>query len=167
MTLRDERSILAIDPTKRGLAFVFFEHGELIDWGTRECERRVEAMLALLDVLMNNCAPDVLVLEDGSAPGCMRRVRVREFLRAAVNHGRRRGLSVLAIARTKVREMWRRRGCTTKQAIATNIAEHFPELAHLVPPPRKLFADEPERIRLFDALTLLLAVSDPTSSVGR
>lgn len=167
MTLRDDRSILAVDPTKRGLAFVFFEHGELIDWGTRSCGRALKDSLALLDLVANNCAPDVLVLEDAAAPGCMRRARVREFLRAAGAHGRRRGLAVLSVARQKVREAWRQRGCTTKQAIAANIADHFPELTHLVPPPRKLFADEPERIRLFDALTLLLAVTDHSSSVGR
>jgi hypothetical protein len=165
MTLRDSRPILAIDPTKRGLAFVFFEDGELIDWGTRECPRRIDAMLRLLDVLIDHCGPDVLVLEDGLADGCVRRARVREFLRWAARHAGRRDLVIAAVARREVREVWRKRGCTTKQAIAASVITHFPELAHLLPPPRKLFADEPERIRLFDALSLLLAVTDFASSV--
>lgn len=167
MILSDRRPILAIDPTKRGLAFVFFEQGELIDWGTRSCGRQLKDGVALLDTIVNTSGSDVIVLEDSSAPGCVRRARIREFLRMAAAYARRRGLLVLTIARREVRDMWRERGCNTKQAIAASIAQHFPELSHLVPPARKIFADEPERIRLFDALTLLSAVTDLPSVVGR
>ena len=167
MMLSDRRPILAVDPTKRGLAFVFFEQGELIDWGTRSCGRQLKDGVALLDTIVNTSAADVLVLEDSSAPGCMRRARIREFLRMAAAYGRRRGLVVFPIARREVRTMWRERGCNTKQLIATSIAQHFPELSHLVPPVRKIFTDEPERIRLFDALTLLSAVTDLPFRVGR
>jgi hypothetical protein len=165
--LEDPRAILGVDPTKRGLAFVVFEHGELIDWGTRRCGREPTEALSALNVLLRECATELLVLEDHAADGCLRRARIREFLRAARLRCRRRGIVVISVSRRQIRDGWRASGHTNKQAIAARLANDYPELLHLVPPPRRLFMDEDERLQIFDALTLVLALSDPTIPVGR
>jgi hypothetical protein len=152
---------------KRGLAFVWFERGELIDWGTRSCGREPKAGRALLDVLVNVSAADIVVLEDPDAEGCLRRAHIKQFLRVAAAHARRQGLRVVKVARRDVGMIWRDRGSSTKQAIAAKLADHFTELRHLVPPPRKLFMDEVARLQIFDALTLVLAAFDRAGSVGR
>jgi hypothetical protein len=167
MKLRDHRSILGVDPTKRGLAFVFFERGELIDWGSRKCGRELKNGLALLDVLVGTSAADIVVFENPDAEGCLRRARIRQFLRVAVAHATRQGLRVITVARREVRRTWRSRGSSTKQAIAAKLADELPELRHLVPLPRKVFKDEVARLQIFDALSLVLAASDRTPSVGR
>ena len=58
--IADQRSIVGVDPGSRGLAFVFFERGTLLDWGTR---RRDGDELALLDRLLDRCNAEVLVLK--------------------------------------------------------------------------------------------------------
>ncbi len=161
MKLRDRRSILGIDPTKKGLAFVFFERGELVDWGQRYCGSRIKDELALLDLLLNTSGANVLVLENPNARGCCRRARIRELLRAAVELAKSRRVAIVRVSRRDVRALWRSRGHPTKQAVATFVAaQYLPELRHLVPPPRKLFMDEDLRLKVFDALTLVLAASD-------
>lgn len=167
MKLRDSRSILGVDPTKRGLAFVFFEHGDLIDWGTRSASRDPADILIALDELVNVHGADLVVLEDPDAKGCQRRARVRQFLRVAIARLRDRNVAMVIKPRREIRERWKTRGASTKQSVASLLAVEFPELRRLVPPPRKVFMDEDERLQIFDALTLVLAATDQTSEVGR
>src|SRR5437762_2572240 len=108
--LADPRSIVGIDPTSRGLAFVFFEHGRLLDWGTR----RGSDELALLDRILNDCPAEMLVLEDPDAPRCERRQRMRQFLRDLARHAGKRGLSVVTVPRINVRRTWALQGVTRK-----------------------------------------------------
>jgi hypothetical protein len=161
----DNRSLVGIDPTPRGLAFVFFERGELLDWGTWRDDGRE---LGLLDRLLDGCAADVLVLEDPAGPLCQRRPRMRQLLRVMARHGRARGLEVRMVAREDVRREWAAQGLRRKDAIASQVAKRFPELAPLVPRPRKSYRSEEARAQIFDAVSLVLhacSVSDKLSRV--
>lgn len=151
--ISDERAILALDPGSRGLAFVAFEGGELIDWGT--CgEGRPPG--DSLDRLLDRYRSDVLVIEDGNAPGSERRPAVRRLLETLARRAERRGTLVVRVPRRTVRESWVEHGFTRKEAVAEALAESFPELAPIVPPRRKAWQPERPRIDIFDALTLLL-----------
>lgn len=156
MILRDTRSIVGIDPTPRGIAFVFFEAGELLDWGHLEGEANDEAQLALLDRVIDGCAADVLVMEDGAARGSKRKPRMRHVLRLFAAHAKKREIVVAKVARADVQAVWSDRGVTTKEATAAAIAEIIPFLRDLVPPKRKIGANEAERVNIFDALSLVL-----------
>jgi hypothetical protein len=156
MTLRDPRSIVGIDPTPRGIAFVFFERGELLDWAHHEDEPADAVQLALLDRILDGCAADVLVLEDPDADRSKRKPRMSHILRLFAKHARQRGVEVRSIARADVHDAWTKRGLTTKEAVAGAIAELLPELAHLVPPKRKTGHNEADRINIFDAASLVL-----------
>jgi hypothetical protein len=165
--LRERRSIVGIDPTPRGIVFVFFERGELLDWGHRSGKLDVAAQLAIVDRLIDGCAADVLVLEHPDATGCRRRPRVRSLLRAIQRHGQARQVAVMLVARHEVRRVWQARGVNRKDVAAAAMAKDFPSLASLVPPRRKSHMNEDPRVNIFDALSLVLAAFDRSSSVGR
>ncbi len=151
--LIDLRAILGIDPTKRGLAFVYFENGRLIDWGIRHAGNEVANFAAIL----NLCPADVIVLEDPSAERSERRPQMRKALLRLARAAEARGLVALNVSRFEVRRSWRERGVTRKHAVAKAIAEEFPALEVFVPRPRiKAYMDEEARVQVFDAASLLL-----------
>jgi hypothetical protein len=154
MVLSDRRSIVAIDATTRGLAFVFFENGELLDWGERV--RSTGEELGAVDALIDGCAADVLVIEDPDAPGCKRRPRVRELLRQIARHARRRSVTIVLVSRAEARKAWGERGLRNKEAIAAAVATRFSELSAIVPPRRKPGWNEDPRVNIFDAASLVL-----------
>ena len=156
MRLRDHRSIVGIDPTPRGIAFVFVERGLLMDWGTLEDDPEDGVQLALLDRILDGCAADVLVLEDPDADASKRKPRIVHLLRVFAKHARARGLEVVKVARRAVHDKWAERGLTRKEAVAAEIAEFLPELGPLVPPKRKKWANEADRVNIFDATSLVL-----------
>ena len=151
--IADQRSIVGVDPCSRGLAFVFFERGMLLDWGTR---RRDGDELALLDQLLDRCNAEVLVLEDPDAPRSERRPRVRRLLRLMARHAAERGVTVQTVCRYDVRQAWAARGRTTKHAVAAEIGTMFPEIEPLVPRIRKVFNAEQARADIFDSVSLVL-----------
>jgi hypothetical protein len=153
--LVDQRSIVSVDPGSRGLAFVFFERGMLLDWGTR---RRDGDELALLDQLLDRCNAEVLVLEDPDAVRSERKPRVRRLLRLMARHAAERGISVQTVSRYEVRQAWAARGSTRKHAVAAEIGTMFPEIEPLVPRIRKAYNAEQDRADIFDAVSLVLHV---------
>jgi hypothetical protein len=151
--LTDPRAILGIDPTKRGLAFVFFENGRVIDWRIRHAGTDI----ANLDAILRLCPADVIVLEDPNAERSERRPQMRTTLSRLARGAERRGLLVVKVSRFEVREGWRERGVTRKHAVARTIAEDFPALEVFVPRPRiKPYMDEEARVQVFDAASLVL-----------
>jgi hypothetical protein len=151
--LIDPRAILGIDPTKRGLAFVFFENGRLIDWGIRHAGNEI----ANLEAILKLCPADVVVLEDGSAERSERRPQMRKVLSRLTRAAERRGLEIVWVSRFAVRCAWRERGVTRKHTVAKAIAEEFPALEVFVPRPRiKAYMDEEARVHVFDAASLVL-----------
>jgi hypothetical protein len=160
--IADQRSIVSVDPGSRGLAFVFFERGMLLDWGTR---RRDGDELAVLDQLLDRCNAEVLVLEDPDAPRSERRPRVRRLLRLMARHAAERGVTVLTVSRFAVRYAWACRGRTRKQEVAVEIGAMFPEIEPLVPRIRKVFNAEQARADIFDAVSLVLHAFPTQASI--
>jgi hypothetical protein len=153
MNILRGRSVVAIDPTTRGIAFVFVENGAVMDWGER---MRSPSELCIVDSLIDGYAADVLVLEDVDARGCERRPRIRAVLRKIVRHAVRRGVRVIAVAREDVRQAWLARGATNKETVASMIGARYPELSSVMPPPRKPGTNEDPRVNIFDAASLIL-----------
>lgn len=149
----DQRSIVAIDPSSRGLAFAFFEGGLLLDWGTR---RNDQDQIGVADRLVSTYQADVLVIEDPTARRCERRTRIRRLLRDVAAHMRSRGVVVLLVGRYEVRRSWAEIGKTTKHAVAEEIGRLFPEIEYLVPRKRRSFESEQARADIFDAISLVV-----------
>ena len=152
--LPDQRPILGIDASKRGLAFVFFVKGVPMDWGLWRVA--TGDALAVFDRILDTCPAEVLVIEDPRALGCQRRARMRRWLLDLAARAENCGVEVRSVARQSVRNYWANQGISRKDAVATAIAERFPVLQPLVPRYRKVFMDEEPRTRIFDAASLVL-----------
>jgi hypothetical protein len=154
-TLAEHRSIVSVHPGGNSLAYVFFEDGRLTDWQTIETNGEGD-ILGILDRVLDGCAADILVIEDADATGCKRKPEMRLHLKSMAAHARGRGFLVRLVSASDVRLAWRSRGERNKQAVAAALAQHFPELRHLVPPPRKNFMSEDARVHIFNAASLVL-----------
>jgi hypothetical protein len=161
-----QRSVVAIDPTPKGIAYVFFENGELLDCAQRSTTADEQEILAAVDEILNGCAADILVIEDPDVRSTRRHPRMKHVLRLVTTHVRKRGIPVVQVAREEVRAAWAARGVTTKEAIAAAIAERYPLLAPFVPPPRRYPASEDARVNLFDAASLALSLLEPSAAIS-
>jgi hypothetical protein len=151
--IMDDRAVLAIDPGPRGVAFVFFENGTLLDWGTRGRGRKE---LEVLEAMLDRFRADVLVLENTDAFGCERRARWKHIVRRMAERARARGVAVEAVSYYAVRSAWAACGKTNKHEVATGIAALFPEVEPWVPRVRRDWDSEDARAGVFDAFSLLL-----------
>ena len=145
--------ILAIDPTCRGFGFAVLEGpATLVDWDLRVTRRQSSALVArkVLD-LLQRYEPHVLVVEDCNARGSRRGERARRFIEAACGLAKSRRVRVVRVTVSAVHEMFDDQRCTSKHDIATAITEQFPYLANRLPPERRAWMSEAERMAIFDA----------------
>jgi len=156
-TPTDPTRIFALDPTTKGFGYAVLETPfHLIDWGLAHISgEKVSGAVARFEALLDQCRPDVVVLEDSAAPGSRRRPRVRKLLGKLQETARERGIAVHAIPRLAVIECFSSPDKrATKFSITEHLAETFPELAPKMPKRRKIYQSEDERIATFDALAL-------------
>jgi Holliday junction resolvasome RuvABC endonuclease subunit len=149
--------ILALDPTTKGFGYVLFELPfRLVAWGLAHISGDKQAgAIARLTKLLDHSQPQAVVLEDPNAPGSLRRHRVRGLIEVLAALARERGFAVYSIARKAVVDRFspgEKRA--TKYSIAQSLARLFPELAAKLPPRRKLWMSQDERMAIFDALAL-------------
>jgi hypothetical protein len=161
MTFADRRSIVAIDPTPRGVAYVYFDRGELLDWGHRHCGRKSSDVVVFVAELLAKYEAQVVIAEDSKAVGSRRRPRMKIVLQAITRDARARGLRVMEVARRVVSDRWRERGVTTKEAMAAEIARELPELQPYVPSLRRTWMSEHPHVNVFDAVSLALHALRP------
>jgi len=151
--------ILAIDPSPRGFGFVVMEAPErLLDWGVKEAnlENKNAASVKRLELLLALYKPDVLVIEDISDVGSLRRERVQQLLQRIAEFGFEHELKTVRIPRLMVGQVFARSGAMTKYQIAEVICRRLPELAPKLPPQRKLWMAEDARMSIFDATAFAL-----------
>jgi Holliday junction resolvasome RuvABC endonuclease subunit len=149
--------IFALDPTHKGFGYAVFELPfRLVEWGlARVAGDKHAGAIARFEKLLSRFRPDAVVLEDAEAPGSRRHYRVRRLIEALLKLARERGIAVNTVARSAVLACFSSADePATKYSIARRLAEHFPELAPELPPPRKLWQSEDERMSVFDALAL-------------
>ena len=149
--------ILAVDPAPRGFGFAAFElpfhlvEGRFIATRTP----RKSDPIPLLEQLLTRFRPKTLVLEDTSAAGSLRRPRIVRLLARMAALAEEQGVPVTRIPRLSVVRAFAAEGETvSKQAIAERLAKHFPELQKKLPPRRRLWQSEAERLAIFDAVAL-------------
>jgi hypothetical protein len=151
--------VLAIDPTRRGFGYVVFEGTEfLIDWGVRNVRgpRDIGSLKAFVQ-LVKRYQPEVVVLEDTSSSGSRRRGGADMLLRQIVREASRAEIRVCRISRADIMAAFSRLGGRTKYEIARLIAQRLPELQSRLPPERKPWMSEDQRMAIFDAAAFALA----------
>lgn len=156
---RNDERMLAIDPTHRGFAYVVFEGpNQLVDWGlTHVSGRKNPASLRRATELIRLWDPEVIVLEEYTAPGSRRRGRTSDLIRRVHELALEAGIKAVLIPPRTVKAAFANEDATTKEEIARVIAERYPvELGRKLPPHRKIWMSEDLRINLFDAAALAL-----------
>jgi hypothetical protein len=156
------RRVLAVDPFSRGVGFAVLEGPEcLIDWGLRTTGRANNAKSArVIEKLIDRFRPDILALEDWDSEGSRRCGRVKTLLdRIAADEGAR--VLVRLVNRREIRGIGRLPQTSTKRGRACLLAERFPELQAFLPPVRKPWMPEDDRMAIFDATGFAVACLSP------
>jgi hypothetical protein len=159
------KRILAIDPFSRGVGFAVLEaEAALVDWGLKTTGRADNAKsVRAIERLITLFKPDVLALEDWDATGGRRCERVEILLNLIANGGWK-GLRVRLVSRGALRAIGPLPAAGTKYGRACLLAERFPELRPFLPPVRKLWMSEDDRMSIFDAVGFAVACCPPVQS---
>lgn len=150
----EKKYVLAIYPNSKGFGFAVLEDVEhLINWGTKYAlaDKNARCVSQVSD-LIDRYDPGVLVLERAAAKGSRRCARIRELIADLRKLASRKNVITRSFSRQSVREALSESGAFTKDEIAAEIAGRFPELAHRLPPRRKLWMPEDNRMNIFDAV---------------
>jgi hypothetical protein len=119
----------------------------------------------LIDKLIDRFRPDILALEDWDSDGARRCGRVEELLdRIAAKEGTR--VLVRVVTRREIRAIGPLPQTSTKRGRACFLAERFPEVQAFLPPIRKPWMPEDDRMSVFDALSLAVACYETTKKTA-
>lgn len=154
--MRRPRRTLAIDPTPKGFAWVVLEGREiLVDWGLAEVMPADSSRIrARVKRLISRTGPELLVLEEPE--GSRRGRRARRIIRELAELADRKDVAWCMVTRAQVNEAFG--DPANKDEIARAVVELFPELSHRLPPRRKPWMNETERMGIFDAAAFALTV---------
>lgn len=157
-TITREVRVLAIDPGGSKFGFAVFEgESRLIDFGLRRIrkERRGDGIRRVIELL--DCyQPQAMVIEDVSSKHAGRSPRIGRFVSAVLALGSRRNVQTCSFTRARMRAAFLQAGAFTKEQIAATIADRFPILALRLPPKRRPWMSEDNRLNLFEATALAL-----------
>lgn len=159
MAPSDRALVLGIHPASRGFGWVVldgpfaaFDHGLFTTKGREKNQR----CLAQVDRLIEQFAPECLVMEAFDAKSSMRSARIRELCLAIVTCAAERGLTLAVYPRADVQEAFAAVGAKTRDEIAEVVARHLPMLVIRLPKKRGAGDSEDKRLALFNAAALVL-----------
>jgi len=159
-----EQRVLAVHPVSRGFGWAVLEGPKrLIEWGVKHARGSKFALQGLAE-LLDYFDPHLIVMEDTAAPGSRRCQRVREMLARMQRVASARRTRSRRVSRREVREVFAQFGATTKHQIALAIAKRFPELDPRLPPLRKPWMSEDDRMSIFDAVAFALTAYNSETS---
>lgn len=156
---RHTELVLALYPFARGIAFTFFEAPlSPIDWGIKEVRgpERTARALEVAKSLIDRLQPDSLVLADPTDQIGKRSERVKRVEKLIVNYAIGQSVDVHRYSRTDIRACFRGVGARTRYEIAQAIAAQIHAFGLKLPPVRKIWKREDERMSLFDAASLAM-----------
>lgn len=151
--------VLSIDPCQKGFGFVVLEGEQrLIDWGVAHLSSTSEhEFLVRIDRLVERYGPRLILTED--VPASRQRTRAQRRVKALGMYARDERIGFLSVRRGDIRQAFSGIG-KTKDQIAAVLAGEFPELTPKLPPPRKPWMAEDERMSIFDALAFVVALPE-------
>ena len=101
-------------------------------------------------------SPRVVVIEEWDSKESRRGARVRKLFTQVVGFTEASNAKVSRFSQKDIQKAFSTDGLPTKYEIAQMIATEFPELSFRLPPPRKIWESEDERMSIFDAAALAL-----------
>ena len=161
---RSSLRLLAIDLTAKGFGYALLDRRlGLLDWGfCTVLAADDESFAARLYAKIDRGQPTVIVLENfAPTKGRETALRRRDFIKKIANE---QHLGTCHVSRIVVQRIL---GFRTKAEIAKALADRFPELRSRMPPARKRWTTEDERMHIFDALALALVVMSPDEPAAK
>ena len=156
------KTVLALDLHPLSFGFATFESPyELLDWGIKNFRHGVNAVKVPMNVklalLLDQCAPDVIVIKEP------RTATLKQMVRALMNLAQRRSILVRLISGASVRIAFPN-ASDNKYQIAKVIAARYPELSPRLGLRRKVWQAEKYSMSIFDATALAIAyfMHEPT-----
>jgi len=157
--LADRAFALGIHPTARGFGwavldgpFSAFDHGLFTTTGRDKNHR----CIARLDRLIDEFAPEVLILESFDKESSMRSERIRELCLSIVNLAADRGVSIAVYRRSDVQEAFAGVGARTREEVAAATLRNLPMLDARRPEKPAPGDGEDKRMAIFTAAALVL-----------
>jgi hypothetical protein len=153
----DESLILSVFPSVRGFGFALF-HGAWvpIDWGFRHIQGdKNKFCLDKVEKLIDDYAPDTILLEDHAGEGSRRSPRVAALIDDIAAMAKQKGITVAHYSRDEIKECFAEFEAVTKYEIAKAISRSLPEFPPQLPPERKIWLPEDYRMSIFDAVSLI------------
>ena len=145
--------ILGVYPYRRGFGFAILEDFILIDWGlARLRTRSEEEFRARVESLVHQYRVTGIAVEDSS--NRRRSIASLERVESVVSCARRLNLSVNRLSRAAVFSVFGLDPKQTNHTLSRLLSQYFPELDTVLPPPRRFFDNEDERVNVFRAAAL-------------
>jgi len=151
--------VLGIHPTSRGFGFVVMTSPlSPMDWGFRGAlgKQKNGVCLDKIATLIEAHQPDVIAIEDATAPGVRRAARIKRLYRAISTLAIDQAIDVQTYQRSAVSECFGDVGAKTRYEIAVAIAKRIAAFERLLPPPRKLWMTENPNVSIFSAAALAI-----------
>jgi Holliday junction resolvasome RuvABC endonuclease subunit len=150
--------LIGLDPTPHGCGFAVFEGPErLLDWGHASIRPANNAVcLERVAGLMARYEPHVVALEDIHHPRSRRRKRIQHLITSISEYAYACNAHVEFVSWSEVKRTLSVSKQANRRDVAEYIASLYPEVAPLVPPPRKVWMSEFECINVFDAMAFSL-----------
>jgi Holliday junction resolvasome RuvABC endonuclease subunit len=152
--------ILAVAPSTNGFGYAVIEGQKVfVDWGVKLVEGdKNSGSMKKVGEMIDLYNPQVMVLEDTANKESRRSPRIKALTKLLVVVAEDRSVKVVMFSQKQVRRVLLGDERGTKEALAANIAEQFPEeLGFRLPPKRRPWMSEDSRMDIFDAVALALA----------
>jgi len=160
MTHNKQFRIAAVSLSANGFGYAIMEGNTLVEYRNKifYTDKNANSLIHI-DKFIVRYRPDVLVLNDVNAKGTYRAPRIKELHQKVVKLAKKHKLKINKISNIELRTLLLNDPKGTKHEMAECIAKQFPdELASRVPPKRKLWTSEANRMDMFDAVGLAVAL---------
>ncbi len=154
MSKRHSTRILSVDIRSRRFGYAIFEMStQLLDSGIARCVPP-EIAATRIAGLCKVFRPSLIVLRKEAVRRGRSYPSTNAVRRAVRNEAMRRFIPTVTVAERTVKNWFQLHGKAGKYAIASFLANSFPELSWKLPPRRKAWEPEPWSFCLFDAVAL-------------
>jgi len=155
------KTILAIQPDARQIAYAVFKGATLVNRGTKHLafrkplrQRTYQTAVPYFRGLVERYDPDVVILPSPTTTPDTARNRVLRGIRYESTRNR---YSLANVSRTDIRKTFKsflKVGRVNKDSIMRLLSKWFPELLEFLPKPRRLWESPNYWVPMFDAVSL-------------
>ena len=153
--------ILGIHPYRRGFGFAVIEDFTLLDWGLARVRSKTrDDFVMRIEALVDQYRVTGFAVEDGS--NRRRSTNSLAKVAAAIEYSVSAGLTCTRLSRRAVFEVFGFEAAEPNHLVNVLLADYFPDLTPLLPPRRRFFENEDERVNVFRAVALAAAAFSVT-----